>query len=282
MPCTSCRWRSAGKTTRTTCARSRRSRWRAFASRPTSACSATRSPTRASAATWSRRSAPAAACRPGMARCASCAARACPELSADEIASLQVAALHTQSTNTSVQLGDRFFLKCYRRMRAGVNPEFEVGRFLTEVARFPHCVPLAGAVEYVSQTRIFYGGAAPGLHAKPGRRLGLYAGLPRALPRRHADGKAARRLRQPDADARHAHGRAAPRLRHAHRRSGVRARAAHGRGFRGMEGKGPARGERHPGPAGEKLERKSAALAGPAREAHGVHRRPARRRRARV
>jgi maltose alpha-D-glucosyltransferase/alpha-amylase len=76
---------------------------------------------------------------------------ACPDLSAEEIASLQVAALHTQSTNSSVQLSDRFFLKCYRRMRAGVNPEFEVGRFLTEVAKFPHCVPLAGAVEYVPE-----------------------------------------------------------------------------------------------------------------------------------
>jgi maltose alpha-D-glucosyltransferase / alpha-amylase len=76
---------------------------------------------------------------------------ACPDLSADELAGLQLAGLHTQSTNSSVQLGDRFFLKCYRRMRAGVNPEFEVGRFLTEVAKFPHCVPLAGAVEYVSK-----------------------------------------------------------------------------------------------------------------------------------
>ncbi len=76
---------------------------------------------------------------------------ACPELSAEELAGIQLTALHTQSTNTSVQLGDRFFLKCYRRMRAGVNPEFEVGRYLTEVARFPHCVPLAGAVEYVSK-----------------------------------------------------------------------------------------------------------------------------------
>ena len=75
---------------------------------------------------------------------------ACPELNEDEIASLQLGALHTQSTNTSVQVGERFFLKCYRRLRAGVNPELEVGRFLTEVARFPHCVPLAGSVEYVS------------------------------------------------------------------------------------------------------------------------------------
>jgi len=70
----------------------------------------------------------------------------------EELATLQLGPLHTQSTNTSVQLGERLFLKCYRRLRAGVNPEFEIGRFLTEVARFPHCVPLAGAVEYVPKT----------------------------------------------------------------------------------------------------------------------------------
>jgi maltose alpha-D-glucosyltransferase/alpha-amylase len=67
-----------------------------------------------------------------------------------------VSRLHAQSSNTSVTLtaaqgGDRLFLKCYRRVRQGVNPEYEVGRFLTEVARFPHCVPLAGSIEYVSK-----------------------------------------------------------------------------------------------------------------------------------
>jgi maltose alpha-D-glucosyltransferase/alpha-amylase len=76
--------------------------------------------------------------------------RAYAELAGDDVATLQLGPLHTQSTNTSVQLGERLFLKCYRRLRAGINPEFEVGRFLTEVAHFPHCVPLAGAVEYVS------------------------------------------------------------------------------------------------------------------------------------
>jgi maltose alpha-D-glucosyltransferase/alpha-amylase len=81
--------------------------------------------------------------------------RAYAELAGDEVASLQLGPLHTQSTNTSVQLGDRLFLKCYRRLRAGVNPEFEIGRFLTEVAHFPHCVPLAGAAEYVSQKESF-------------------------------------------------------------------------------------------------------------------------------
>src|SRR5687767_2826110 len=75
--------------------------------------------------------------------------RAFDELAGGDLAALQLGPLHTQSTNTSVQLGDRLFLKCYRRLRSGANPEFEIGRFLTEVAHFPHCVPLAGAIEYL-------------------------------------------------------------------------------------------------------------------------------------
>ncbi len=77
------------------------------------------------------------------------------ELAPAEAAALHVERLQAQSTNTSVQLGDRLFLKCYRRVRPGVHAELEVGRFLTEVARFKHCVPLAGSVEYVA------GGAEP-------------------------------------------------------------------------------------------------------------------------
>jgi maltose alpha-D-glucosyltransferase/alpha-amylase len=77
--------------------------------------------------------------------------KAYAKLAGEDLASLQLGPLHTQSTNSSVQLGDRLFLKCYRRLRAGLNPEFEIGRYLTEVAHFPYCVPLAGAVEYVSK-----------------------------------------------------------------------------------------------------------------------------------
>ena len=47
-------------------------------------------------------------------------------------------------------LGDRLFVKGYRRLQAGLNPEVEIGRYLTDVAQFPHCVPLAGSVEYVA------------------------------------------------------------------------------------------------------------------------------------
>ncbi len=70
------------------------------------------------------------------------------EIAGEDLAGLGLGQLHTLATNTSVTLGERLFLKCYRRLRAGINPELEVGRFLTEVARFANCVPVAGAVEY--------------------------------------------------------------------------------------------------------------------------------------
>ncbi|WP_076998361.1 maltose alpha-D-glucosyltransferase [Variovorax sp. KK3] len=54
-----------------------------------------------------------------------------------------------QSSNTVVTFDETLFLKAYRRLREGVNPEVELGRFLTSVARFPHCVPVLGALEYV-------------------------------------------------------------------------------------------------------------------------------------
>jgi maltose alpha-D-glucosyltransferase/alpha-amylase len=41
-----------------------------------------------------------------------------------------------------------FFLKFYRRLQSGINPEVEIGRYLTEVVRFPNIVPVAGWAEY--------------------------------------------------------------------------------------------------------------------------------------
>jgi trehalose synthase-fused probable maltokinase len=46
--------------------------------------------------------------------------------------------------HTAVVLGERLILKVYRRLEAGINPELEVVRFLTECG-FPHIGPLAGS-----------------------------------------------------------------------------------------------------------------------------------------
>ncbi len=52
-------------------------------------------------------------------------------------------------SNSATILGDTLFLKTFRRLREGLNPELEMGRFLTDVARFEHSVPVVGHVEFV-------------------------------------------------------------------------------------------------------------------------------------
>ncbi|MGH8743232.1 MAG: putative maltokinase, partial [Burkholderiales bacterium] len=73
------------------------------------------------------------------------------ELVGQELAALPVRPPISQSSNTVVTLGRRLFLKGYRRLQSGVNPELEIGRFLTEVAHFPNSVPVAGTVEYIAK-----------------------------------------------------------------------------------------------------------------------------------
>jgi maltose alpha-D-glucosyltransferase/alpha-amylase len=73
------------------------------------------------------------------------------ELAGEGVSELPVGRPQVQSSNTVVTLGQRLFLKGYRRIRAGVNPELEVGRYLTEVANFPNCARVAGALEYVGK-----------------------------------------------------------------------------------------------------------------------------------
>jgi maltose alpha-D-glucosyltransferase/alpha-amylase len=54
----------------------------------------------------------------------------------------------TEQSNSSVQYGDRFFLKLYRQPDTGINPDPEITRFLTEKARFSRIPPFAGLLEY--------------------------------------------------------------------------------------------------------------------------------------
>jgi maltose alpha-D-glucosyltransferase/alpha-amylase len=63
---------------------------------------------------------------------------------------LPVARPRGSSSNTVVVIGERLMLKGYRRLRTGANPELEMGVYLTEVAHFPNCAPLAGALEYIA------------------------------------------------------------------------------------------------------------------------------------
>ena len=55
-----------------------------------------------------------------------------------------------EQSNTSVTFGDALIVKHFRRLVAGVNPELEISRYLTERAAFPHTPRLAGALEYLA------------------------------------------------------------------------------------------------------------------------------------
>ncbi len=71
------------------------------------------------------------------------------ELVGDEpVSDLSVRRAEVEQTNSSVILGERLILKAYRRLQKGMNPDLEIGRYLTERVRFENTPPLAGAIEY--------------------------------------------------------------------------------------------------------------------------------------
>jgi maltose alpha-D-glucosyltransferase / alpha-amylase len=78
------------------------------------------------------------------------------ELRGDPAAELAVNPTGAQTSNTTLRVGDSLFLKIYRKLQPGLNPELEIGRYLTEVACFPNIVPVAGAVEYTDRDSAGY------------------------------------------------------------------------------------------------------------------------------
>ena len=74
-------------------------------------------------------------------------------LAGSDFGSLAVARPRGSSSNTVVAIGERLMLKGYRRLRAGVNPELDMGLYLTEVVHYPNCAPLAGVLEYIGERR---------------------------------------------------------------------------------------------------------------------------------
>jgi maltose alpha-D-glucosyltransferase/alpha-amylase len=51
------------------------------------------------------------------------------------------------SSNSLVYYGPRLLLKLFRRLEAGTNPDYEIGRFLTEETTFDHLPRVAGTLE---------------------------------------------------------------------------------------------------------------------------------------
>jgi maltose alpha-D-glucosyltransferase/alpha-amylase len=76
--------------------------------------------------------------------------RALPTAALADLASdpLKISRGSAEQSNTSIVYGSRLILKLFRRLEPGPNPDFEIGRYLTERARFDRVPPLAGGIEY--------------------------------------------------------------------------------------------------------------------------------------
>jgi maltose alpha-D-glucosyltransferase / alpha-amylase len=63
------------------------------------------------------------------------------------IAIESVRAVDAEQSNTTVLVGSHYVVKLFRRLEAGINPEIEVGRFLTDTVPFANTPSLLGVVE---------------------------------------------------------------------------------------------------------------------------------------
>jgi maltose alpha-D-glucosyltransferase/alpha-amylase len=63
-------------------------------------------------------------------------------------ADFRVWRLSAEQSNTSIVYGTRLIAKLFRRLQEGVNPDYEVGRYLTEKVGFERVPAIAGAFEY--------------------------------------------------------------------------------------------------------------------------------------
>jgi maltose alpha-D-glucosyltransferase/alpha-amylase len=72
------------------------------------------------------------------------------QLRGDPESPLEPRLLKGEQSNSSAIYGDRFIIKLFRRIEAGLNPDLEIGRFLTSHALFSHVPPVAGWIDYSS------------------------------------------------------------------------------------------------------------------------------------
>src|SRR5262245_33724474 len=56
--------------------------------------------------------------------------------------------LSAEQSNSSMLFDNKFFMKLYRKLEDGVNPDVEITRFLTEKTDFPNVPAFVGALEY--------------------------------------------------------------------------------------------------------------------------------------
>lgn len=63
---------------------------------------------------------------------------------------LSSSVLNTEQSNTSIIYGNRFYLKCYRKVDYDIHPDEEMIRMLTNVMKFTYVPAFLGSVEWIS------------------------------------------------------------------------------------------------------------------------------------
>jgi maltose alpha-D-glucosyltransferase/alpha-amylase len=62
-----------------------------------------------------------------------------------------IRAVQAEQSNSTALVDSDYVVKVYRKLEAGINPEIEMGRFLTEIAGFTNTPALLGSVELVEE-----------------------------------------------------------------------------------------------------------------------------------
>jgi len=62
---------------------------------------------------------------------------------------VHIRAVETEQANSTALVDNEYVVKVYRKLESGINPEIEIGRFLTEVVDFANTPALIGSVELV-------------------------------------------------------------------------------------------------------------------------------------
>lgn len=70
------------------------------------------------------------------------------KLSPEAVAGLAPKPVGAEQSNTSIIYGNRLIMKFFRRIQEGINPDLEIGQFLTEKTSLKSVPPLAGTLEY--------------------------------------------------------------------------------------------------------------------------------------
>jgi maltose alpha-D-glucosyltransferase / alpha-amylase len=76
---------------------------------------------------------------------------ALPALLQPDLGPMKPSVMRAEQSNSSIVYESRLVLKLFRRVAEGLNPDLEIGAFLTEKTSFRNVPPLAGYLEYWSE-----------------------------------------------------------------------------------------------------------------------------------